>query len=134
MRRVLLPLGELTAAQLAGTQPLVGGPGCVTWHSTYETTGAATASYGLYDESVTSGQMLAYVTLSAGESTRDFVGLHVLPFVGGLFYKLVSGAVGGSITAWVDHECEAWLNHQHRAIEVAGAAAFASLVAAGLAP
>ncbi len=130
MRRVLLPLGELTAAQVAGTRPLVGGPGCVTWYSTYETTGAATASYGLFDESVTSGQMLAYVTLSAGESTRDFVGLHVLPFVGGLYYKLESGAVGGSITAWVDHVCEEWLNHQHRAIEIAGAAAFAALTGA----
>jgi len=108
MRRVLLPLGELTAAQLAGTQPLVGGSGCVTWHSTYESTGTAAASYGLFDNSIGAGQELAYVTLSQGESTRDFIGLHALPFLGGLFYKLESGAVGGSITAWVDHLCEEW--------------------------
>ena len=108
MRRVLLPLGELTAAQLAGTQPLVGGPGCVTWHSVYETTGSAAASYGLFDSGVGAGQELAYVTLSAGESTRDFIGLHALPFLGGLYFKQETGAVAGSITAWVDHVCEEW--------------------------
>ena len=108
MRRVLIPLGDLTAAQLAGTQPLVGGSGCVTWHSVYETSGAASASYGLFDSGVGAGQELAYVTLSSGESTRDFIGLHALPFLGGLYFKTETGSVGGSITAWVDHICEEW--------------------------
>lgn len=125
MRRVLIPLAELSAAQVAGTQPLVGGSGCLTWHSTYETTGTATASYELYDESITSGQQLAYVTLAANESTRDFIGLHALPFLGGLFYKQVSGAVGGSLTAWVDHVCEEWYDFE-RALKFAG---FEALVA-----
>ena len=133
MRRVLLPFGELTAVQLAGTLPLVGGSGCVTWHSTYETTGTAAASYALYDQGTSSGQQLAYVTLSAGQSTRDYVALHALPFLGGLWLDVVSGSVGGSITAWVDHVCEDWVEHQHKAIEVAGMEAFARLAAAGLA-
>ncbi len=120
MRRVLIPLAELTAAQVAGTQPLVGGPGCLTWHSTYETTGAATASYELYDQSITSGQLLAPVTLAANESTRDFIGLHALPFLGGLWYKQVSGSVGGSFTAWVDHVCEEWYDFE-RMLKTAGA-------------
>ena len=130
MRRVLLPLGELSVGQLAGTQPLVGGPGCITWHSTYETTGTAGASYRLSDNSATSGQELMVVTLSAGASTRDFIALHALAFIGGLWLAELSGSLGGSIAAWVDHDCETWLNHQHKSIEIAGAAAFAQLTGA----
>ena len=134
MRRVLLPLGELSAGQLAGTLPLVGGSGCITWHSVYESTGTAAATVALYDQGTSSGQQLMYVTLSSGQSTRDFIGLHALPFLGGLYLDVVTGSIGGSITAWVDHECEPWVEHQHKAIEVAGMEAYARLVAQGLVP
>lgn len=134
MRRVLLPLGQATASQLAGTAALVGGSGCITWHSTYETTGAATAEYKLHDGAAGNGQELMYVTLAAGQSTRDFIALHALPFVDGLYIDVASGSVGGSITAWVDHVCEDWVEHQHKAIEIAGAEAYAQLAAAGLVP
>lgn len=133
MRRVLLPLGQATASQLAGTAALVGGSGCITWHSLYETTGLAAASVKIHDGPASNGQELAYVTLSAGQSTRDFIALHALPFVDGLFVDVVTGAASGSITAWVDHVCEDWVEHQHKAIEVAGMEAFARLAAAGLA-
>ena len=113
MRRALLPLGEATAGQLAGTSPLVQGSGCLTWHATYETTGTAAASYGLFDGPPGSGQELAYVTLSEGQSTRDYIGLHALAFVNGLYYKLESGAVGGAFHVWVDHECEGYLHTEH---------------------
>lgn len=113
MRRVLLDFANFTTAQKAGTVPLVGGSGCVTWHSTYETTGSASAAYALFDEGIGSGQKLAYVDLSAGQSTRDFIGLHALAFLGGLWYKSESGSVDGSITCWVDHVCEDVLNMHH---------------------
>ena len=134
MRRVLLPLGQANADQLAGTAPLVGGSGCITWHSTYETTGAAAAEYKLHDGAASNGQELMYVTLTAGQSTRDYIGLHALPFIDSLYLDIVSGSVGGSITAWVDHVCEDWVEHQHKAVELAGLEALARLAAAGLTP
>lgn len=106
MRRVLLDLSQLSTAQLAGTAAIVGGSGCITWHSAYETTGSASAAYSLFDTGDTSGQQLMYVTLSSGQSTRDYIGLHALPFLSGLFLEVESGAIGGSITCWVDHNCE----------------------------
>lgn len=106
MRRVLLDLSQLSVAQLAGTAAIVGGSGCVTWHSTYETSGSASAAYSLFDTGDSSGQQLMYVTLSAGQSTRDYIGLHALPFLSGLYLEVESGAIAGSITAWVDHNCE----------------------------
>ena len=129
MRRALLPLGELTVRQTAGLDPLVGGTGCITWHSTYETTGAAVASYLLNDGPVANGQVLAYVTLSAGESTRDFIGLHALAFTEGLYYKSETGSVGGSVLAWVDHYCERWLVEAHLAFALMDEAALAAAAA-----
>ena len=131
MRRVLLPLAEATARQLAGEDPLVRGSGCVTWHSTYETSGSAAASYSLTDGPSGNGQVLAYVTLSSSESTRDYIGLHCLPFLEGIYYDLVSGAVGGSVTAWVDHVCEDYLETEHLAARVIDAAALAALTPGG---
>lgn len=47
-----------------------------------------------------------YVTLAANESTRDYLGLHALPFLSSVNLKVESGSIGGSITCWVDHLCE----------------------------
>ena len=113
MRRVLLPLAELTARQLAGSDPLVGGSGCVTWHSVYESTGSATASYELSDGAPGQNQQLMYVTLLAGQSTRDYIGLHCLPFITGLYFDKLTGSLGGTITAYVDHICEDYLHTEH---------------------
>lgn len=113
MRRTLLPLAEADANQLAGNRALVQGSGCLTWYSAYETTGAAGASYGLYDGPPGSNQLLAYVTLSEGQSAQGYIGLHALSFVNGLYYDLISGSVGGTFHAWVDHECERYLHTEH---------------------
>ena len=130
MRRVLLPLGEATAGQLAGTSPLVQGSGCLTFRSAYETTGAAAASYGLFDGPPGAGQELVWVTLAQGASEHGYLGLHALAFVNGLYYKLESGAVGGSFHAWVDHECEGYLHTEHAFfVDVALAARAAGLPA-----
>ncbi len=112
MRRVNVNLANLTTGQTNGTLPVVNGPGCLTWHSTYETTGSATASYQLSDGTTASGTLLAYVTLQAAQSTRDSIVLHCLPFVEGLWYTLETGAVGGNIVCWADHICEEVLDHE----------------------
>lgn len=114
MRRVNLPLGQLTANQLNGTDSIVNGSGCITWHSTWETTGSAGASYSLWDRSKTrGGQELMYVTLSSGQSTRDPIFFHALPFVGSLHLVTESGAIGGVIVAWVDHVCDDVVRMRH---------------------
>lgn len=113
MRRVNFNLANGTASQLNGTDSIVHGPGCVTWHSTYETTGSAAASYQLFDGSTKNGPSLMYVTLSSGQSTRDYIGLHCLPFVESLHYVLESGAVAGTLICWVDHTCERELDIEH---------------------
>lgn len=118
MRRVNINLAEANPAQLNGTVSLVHGPGCVTWHSTYETTGSATASYQLFDGNTRNGPSLMYVTLSSGQSTRDYIGLHCLPFVEALHYVLESGAVAGTLIAWVDHTCEEELDLRHDLLRV----------------
>lgn len=105
MRRVLLPFAEFTARQLTGDDPIVNGSGCLVWHSTVETSYSTDACYVLFDQGATSGQELMTVSLAAGQSTRDYIGLHALAFLGGLFLT-VTGAVDGSFTAWVDHVCE----------------------------
>lgn len=129
MRRTLLPFGVLLAAQLDGTLPLVSGSGCITWHSTYETTGTTAATYAIYDGPPSGEQLIMEVTLSAGQSTRDWIGLHNVPFIEGLWLTVVSGSIGGSVTAWVDHVCETYLRHAHEALELTGAEAAARLAA-----
>lgn len=118
MRRVLLPLLELTTAQLAGTNSIVSGSGCITWHSSYETTGSATAEYQLWDGPIRGGQKIMDVTLSAGQSTRDYIGLHALPFIASLHLVVLSGAIGGSFTLWVDHVCEDVLNAREALLDL----------------
>lgn len=126
MRRVLLPLGEATARQLAGSDPLVGGQGCITWHSTRETTGSAAASYILNDGPAGNGQILMDVTLSAGESTRDYVGLHCVSFTEGLYVNVTSGAIAGAVVAYVDHDCTIWLVEAHLAVALTDMAVMAA--------
>ena len=129
MRRVVLRYATFTANQVSGTDPLVGGDGCVTWHSFWENTGSAAAAYALFDTSTSYQQELMFVTLSAGESTRDYIGFHALPFVGGLFFELVSGSVDGSLVAWVDHDCQTLLEARYRMAQIEAAAAVAALEA-----
>ena len=84
---------------------LVGGGGCVTWHSSFESTGAASAQYTLWDGTAASGDRLMTITLSSGQSTRDYIHIHHMPYYKGLFWNLDSGAVTGNIIAQIDHNC-----------------------------
>ncbi len=84
---------------------LVGGSGCVLWHSTYETSGSAAAQYSIWDGVAASGDRLMVVTLSASQSTRDFLKVHHMPYYKGLYYSLDSGAVAGNVIVQMDHNC-----------------------------
>jgi hypothetical protein len=115
--RVLYDLANLTPRQVDGSDPVVGGSGCITWHSTWETTGEAEAGYALYDGPADANQNLMYVTLSEGQSTRDFIGIHSLSFIDGLFYVLESGSVLGSLHVWTNHRCEEIENMRQLVLE-----------------
>ena len=120
---------NLTADQLSGAAPLLGGSGCVTWHSSQETSGSASADYLLSDNQ-NFDQTLMYVTLSAGQSTRDYIGLHALPFTGGLWLQ-ANDALVLTVVGYTDHVCEDVLSAHQSILRVEGAAALATLAALG---
>lgn len=79
--------------------------GCILWHASIETTGAATAEYQLWDGYNNQGPLLMDVGLSAGQSTRDYIHKHHLVFRVGLFYVPVSGSVRGTVSVLVGCRC-----------------------------
>lgn len=131
MRPIRVTTGQLTAGQLDGSSPVVGGSGCITWHSSYETTDTASASYALFDGPAASGQQLLYVTLSAGESTRDYIGMHALSYLNSLFLVVESGSVALNLQAWGDHVCQHWYDWHERVLNLEGGAAAKEIMAAG---
>lgn len=64
-----------------------------------ETSGTDIAEIDLYDGSSNNGNLLVPITLSPGQSTRDWLGKPGLRVQGGVFADLVAGSVRGSI--WV---------------------------------
>ena len=76
---------------------LVNWAGRITWFSFRETTGAALATFRLWDGQDNSGALVAAVNLGPGESTRDYTGRHALPFDGGLFIEVLAGSVEGAV-------------------------------------
>jgi len=93
----------------AASGQLINTGGCLTWHSTRETSGAAAAAYRIWDGSSASGTKLLDVSLVASGSARDFIGQHVLPFKTGLYFELVSGALEGSVAVALEHDCARYL-------------------------
>lgn len=88
---------------------LIGEGGCLTWHAAFESSGSASAQYSLWDGTTNAGDNLMTVTLSSGQSTRDFIHIHHMPFYKGLFWQLDSGAVKGQVIVQIDHNCrDAW--------------------------
>lgn len=88
---------------------LINASGCLVLHATRETTGSAAAVYRLWDSGNNSGQLLLPVSLSQGESTRDYIQAHHLTFKTSLYFELVSGAIEGMVSVLCDHRChDAW--------------------------
>lgn len=93
----------------SASELILNGSGCLVWHSSHETTGSAAAEYRLWDSDTNSGQLLIPVSLTSGESTRDYIQAHHLEFRTGLYFELVSGALEGMVSVLCDHRCvDAW--------------------------
>jgi hypothetical protein len=71
----------------------------ITGWSFAEITGAAPAIFALYDGSSNSGALIAYITLNAGESTRDLIPEPFLACMSGLYLSMINGEIEGSIWA-----------------------------------
>lgn len=82
-----------------GSQVPYGGNGLVMGWSLLETTGAAAAVVELYDGQDAGGQLVAAISLSPGQSTRDWLGPSGIETDIGLFVRVVSGTVRGAV--WV---------------------------------
>ena len=119
MRRSLLPWGPGQQLAVGGSGCLLQGSGCITYSGAYETTGAANGAVALYDGSNANGQLLAYYTLSGGQSTSENLGLHWLPFTDGIYVDTVAGSVAGTLTVWLDHSCERWFERKALALALA---------------
>lgn len=80
--------------------------GCLTVHATRETSGSAVATYRFWDGVNNKGQLILPVQLGASESTRDDFREHHITFKNGLYYELVDGAIEGTVSVLVEHECD----------------------------
>jgi hypothetical protein len=104
----------------AASGQLVTGRGCLTWHASQETSGSAAASYIVYDAPSAShlNHQLLPITLSAGQSTRDFIPPHIIPFNQGIYYDLVSGSISGVLAVMLGHECDEMMEIYIRSLTV----------------
>lgn len=96
----------LTIPGPAASGVVDGSGGRVVYWAFRETSGAATATFRLWDSSNAAGTMLTPFQLAAGESIREFPGFHTLPYRVGLFLEVISGAIEGSISVlpWADED------------------------------
>ena len=60
-----------------------------------ETTGSASAILDIYDGTGTGGVLIDTISLTAGQSTRDYYRGWEYPFDGGLYLNVVSGSFKG---------------------------------------
>lgn len=74
-----------------------GGPGQYFGFAVRETSGTASATVRVYDNTANSGTLLDTIQLVAGESAREWYGPQGLPYFTGIRVDVVSGAVEGSI-------------------------------------
>lgn len=86
-----------------GSQRVLGGPSLLMGWSFLETTGTASASVEVWDGADTTAQLVAVVSLVAGESTRDWLGPGGVYCSEGLFVNVLTGAVRGTLWARMRH-------------------------------
>jgi hypothetical protein len=127
VKRSLVPWGTDRGLGVGLEGLLVPGRGCITYMTLYETSGTAGAAAHFWDGTTSNGQYLLEYTLSAGQSTSEQWGHHWLPFEQGLYIDIYAGAMVGSMTIWVDHDCEWWLEVAHQAAELTVARDLAAL-------
>lgn len=89
-----IPMGIQTDGKL-----IIGRKATVLGWSLVETTGSARAELRILDGADANGTLIADITLSPGESTRDLVPAPGVVARSGVYAKVVSGSVDGSL--WV---------------------------------
>ena len=62
-----------------------------------ETTGSAAATFDLYDGVGSGGQLVAPLSLSSGQSTRDLMTGSGIEIRGGLFLDMLTGSIKGAV-------------------------------------
>lgn len=85
------------------TSQLIGGSGRFLGWSLRETTGAASAVLQFLDGDPAGLGILATISLTAGQSTRDWESFHPMPYYQSINLRIVSGAVEGVIGC---HPCD----------------------------
>lgn len=90
---VAFPSGGASQVMMAGDIKIHG------W-AWVETTGGAAATINLFDGGNNGGTLLAPITLTAGQSTRDVLNELGLDVLNGLFVEVVAGSVRGSV--WIE--------------------------------
>jgi hypothetical protein len=89
---------RLPADSTYPSQLITGGGRLLGW-ALLETTGTAAATAVIRDGTAATGNLLVPISLSAGQSTRDWESIHPMPYYQGIFLQNVTGAWEGSI--WV---------------------------------
>lgn len=89
------------AVPATGSQQVLGGPSLLMGWSFLESTGAAAATVEVYDGYGAGAQLVTAISLSAGQSTRDWLGPHGIYCSEGLFVNVVAGSVRGALWARV---------------------------------
>lgn len=89
-------------------QKLEARAGRITWYSFAETTGAAPASFVLYDGNDTTGSIVMPVNLLANESTREYTGHEGVPYMGGLYLHIISGSITGAVVCVSEENWWSW--------------------------
>jgi hypothetical protein len=79
--------------------PIFAGNSLITGWSFKEATGAAPAECWLIDGNDIGGQPFAFITLLAGQSIRDLTAYWGVNCTTGLFLRVISGSVQGSVWA-----------------------------------
>lgn len=67
--------------------------------SVVEPTGAAPATFDIYDGLDATGTLLASISLTSGQSTRDYLGPWGIMLRTGLFVDVLTGAIKGAM--WI---------------------------------
>lgn len=86
------PLGFLSSSK-----QVIGGMALLRGWSFREDNGGAPAAVDIYDGTSTTGTLIATITLTAGESTRDPVPDSGIACPAGIFVNVTAGTIRGSI-------------------------------------
>jgi hypothetical protein len=84
------------------------GCGWVRRISLRETSGSAAAELEFYDGTNDAGALLDSISLSAGQSTRDYYRVGEYPYEGGLYLDVLSGTFTGTVVVQFHRRGDPW--------------------------